>query len=254
MVGSMGELSRRSAGAVGTDGSAAPGVWSPGRRRGRARTRRAAAWAAATLAVVVLAPMVWVQLDGRRHVHDARSVPARTVAIVLGAGLRPDGSPSTYLGRRLDAAADLYARGVVQVVLVTGDASRENYDETTAMAEHLIAAGVPADRVIRDFAGLDTHDSAVRAATVFGVRDAVVVTQDYHVPRAVFSARHAGIDAVGVGVSAASVEPRKARWYQVRELLASWRAAWDAVTGREPARPWSPEPQVDDVLAATSPR
>lgn len=216
------------------------------------RTRRVLAWGTAATVVAVVAPVTWAQLSGRAHVHDAADVPQRTVALVLGAGLRPDGEPSTYLRRRLDAAADLVDRGVVEVVLVSGDSSRDGYDEPSAMTDYLVAAGVPGDRIVQDYAGLDTHDSAVRAATVFGVRDAVVVTQDYHLPRAIFSARQAGIDAVGVGVSSESVEPRKAAWYRVREGLASWRAALDAVSGREPARPWSDETPVDEVAAATA--
>ena len=225
-----------------------PPAVSPARPRRRWR-RRALAWGAVAGIVVVAAPVAWVQAVGRTHTADAADVPARTVAMVLGAGLRPDGQPSTFLRRRLDAAVDVYEQGRVSVVLVTGDSSRDGHDEPTAMTDYLVAAGVPAARIVQDYAGLDTHDSAVRAATVFGVRDAIVITQDYHLPRAVFSARAAGIDAVGLGVSAASVEPSTAAWYRVREALASWRGAWDAVSGREPARPWSDEPQVDEVAA-----
>lgn len=232
-----------------TQGDAAP----PVTRRRRPRVRRVLAWGAVATTVAIVAPVAWVQLSGRADLHDAADAPERTVAMVLGAGLRPDGQPSTYLRRRLDVAVDLIERGVVAVVLVTGDSSRDGYDEPTAMTDYLVAAGVPADRIVQDYAGLDTHDSAVRAASVFGVRDAVVITQDYHLPRAVFSARQAGIDAVGIGVSSESVEPTKAAWYRVREGLASWRAAWDATSGREPARPWSDETPVDDVAAQAAP-
>ncbi|TGJ95021.1 hypothetical protein DLJ96_15400, partial [Actinotalea fermentans ATCC 43279 = JCM 9966 = DSM 3133] len=190
-----------------------------------------------------------VQVSGQLRVHPGvEDVPARPVALVLGAGLRPDGSPSTYLARRLDAARELYERGTVEVILVSGDNSREDYDEPTAMLDWLVGHGVPAERVVRDFAGFDTHDTCVRAREVFGVTDAVVLTQDYHLPRALFSCAQAGIDAVGVGVSAESVEPAKALMYRVREAPASLKAAWDAVTGREPAHLGTRETAVTDVL------
>lgn len=217
--------------------------------RPRRRVRRALVVAACAGIVAVALPVAVVQVGGRQRVVDLADAPPRTVALVLGAGLRPDGSPSTYLSRRLDAAVDLYGRGVVRGVLVSGDSSSVGYDEPTAMKDYLVRQGVPADVVLQDFAGLDTHDSAVRAHTVFGVRDAIVVTQDYHLPRAVFSARAAGIDAVGVAVSSESVTPEQLATWKARDLLASWKAAVDALVGREPARPWSDEPSVADVLA-----
>lgn len=216
--------------------------------RPRRRVRRTLVVAVCAGVVAVALPVVVVQVSGRQHVVDRADAPPRTVALVLGAGLRPDGSPSAYLARRLDAAVDLYGRGVVRGVLVSGDSSTVGYDEPTAMKDYLVRQGVPADVVLQDFAGLDTHDSAVRARTVFGVQDAIVVTQDYHLPRAVFSARAAGIDAVGVAVSSESVAPEKLATWKARDLLASWKAAVDALVGREPARPWSDEPGVADVL------
>jgi vancomycin permeability regulator SanA len=113
-----------------------------------------------------------------------------------------------------------------------------------------VAHGVPAGKVVRDHAGFDTHDSCVRAHDVFGVRDAVVVTQDYHLRRALFSCELAGIDAVGVGVSSQSVRPRQAVLWHLREVPASWRAAWDAVTGRSAVYPGPPETSVQDALAS----
>jgi vancomycin permeability regulator SanA len=202
---------------------------------------------------VVAAPVAWVQVSGQLRVHpEVEDVPARPVALVLGAGLRPDGTPSTYLTRRLDAARELYERGTIEVILVSGDKSSKDYDEPTAMLDWLVAHGVPAERVVRDFAGFDTHDTCVRAREVFGVTEAVVLTQDYHLPRALFSCAQAGIDAVGVGVSAESVEPAKAVMYRVREAPASLKAAWDAVTGREPVHLGARETAVTDVLDSLS--
>jgi len=212
--------------------------------------RRVLLRTAVIVVALVLAPALWVQVVGQTRVRPGVSDISRTdVAIVLGAGVRPDGTPSTYLRRRLDAAAELYARGTVGVILVSGDNSTTQHDEPTAMRDWLVGLGVPEDRVVRDFAGLDTHDSCVRAHEVFGVTDAVVITQDYHLRRALFSCREAGIDVVGLGVSSTSVEPIKAVLYRVREIPASIKAAWDALTGREPAHLGPHETGVEDALA-----
>jgi len=205
---------------------------------------------AVIIVALVLAPALWVQVVGQTRVRpDVSDISRTDVAIVLGAGLQPDGTPSTYLRRRLDAAAELYARGTVGVILVSGDNSTTQHDEPTAMRDWLVGLGVPEDRVVRDFAGLDTHDSCVRAHEVFGVTDAVVITQDYHLRRALFSCREAGIDVVGLGVSSTSVEPIKAVLYRVREIPASIKAAWDALTGREPVHLGPHETGVEDALA-----
>ncbi len=211
------------------------------------RPRRIARVIAGAVAVVVLVPFLWVQGVGQSRVRGDE-VPVRDVALVLGAGLRPDGTPSTFLRRRLDAAAELYAAGTVRVILVSGDNSTVSHDEPTAMRDWLVDRGVPEDAVVRDFAGFDTHDTCVRAHEVFGVTSAVVITQDYHLRRALFSCTQAGIDAVGKGVSSSSVEPAKAVMYRVRELPASLKAAWDALTGREPVHLGPRETSVQDAL------
>ncbi|KQY21897.1 hypothetical protein ASD16_14600 [Cellulomonas sp. Root485] len=214
--------------------------------------RRRVTWiVGGVLLALAAVPVLWVQGVGQSEVRAADDVPATPVALVLGAGLKPDGSPSVYLTRRLDAARDLYERGAVDVVLVSGDHGTAQHDEPTAMLDWLVEHGVPADHVVRDHAGFDTHDSCVRAHDVFGVRDAVVVTQDYHVRRALFSCTAAGISVTGVGVSSVSVRPVQAVVWRAREVPASWRAAWDAVTGRSPVYAGPPETTLQDALATS---
>jgi len=180
-----------------------------------------------------------------RSLEDAGPAP---VALVLGAGLRPDGSPSTYLRRRLDAAQTLYDRDQVQVILVSGDNSTPYHDEPAAMRDYLVAAGVPESAIVLDDAGLDTHDSCVRAHDVFGVDQAVVLTQSYHLRRALFSCQAAGIDATGVGVSSASVHPSQAVTWRLREIPASYKALWDALTDRAPVLEEEPRDDVQQAL------
>jgi vancomycin permeability regulator SanA len=213
-------------------------------------TRTRWAWSlAAAAALAVAGPIAWVQASGQRGIEpNAAAVPRTPVAIVFGAGLKPGGSPSVYLARRLEAARALFADGRVGVILVSGDNGTPQHDEPTAMRDWLISHGVPGDRVVRDFAGFDTHDTCVRAYDVFGVRSAVLLTQDYHLRRAMFSCRAAGVDVVGLGVSARSVTPRQAVVWRLRELPASWKGWWDAVTSRTPKFDGPPETSVTTAL------
>jgi vancomycin permeability regulator SanA len=128
------------------------------------------------------------------------SVPHHEVALVLGAGVDADGRPSNALRSRIDAAAELYRAGAVRHLLVSGDNSSVDYDEVTVMRDELVARGVPLAAITRDHAGFDTYDSCVRAKEIFGVRDAVVVTQDFHIDRAVYTCRQVGVEADGLRV------------------------------------------------------
>ena len=185
--------------------------------------------------VVGVVPVAVVQLMGQSRLRGSLDgLDPRPVVIVPGAGLRPDGGPSVYLERRLAAARDLYRAGTVQWILVSGDASTPYHDEPTSMRTWLLGQGVPASAIVRDGGGLDTHDTCVRAHTVYGVDRAIVVSQDYHVRRMLFSCQAAGIDAVGVGVSAASVTPVQAVVWRLREVPASWKAFLDATLRRPP--------------------
>ncbi|WP_307858118.1 SanA/YdcF family protein [Cellulomonas fulva] len=218
--------------------------------QGRGRRWRWGLGIAAALVVLLLVPFAWVQAVGQAHLRTLETVEETPVALVLGAGLRPDGSPSTYLRRRLDAARVLYDAGTVQAVLVSGDSGSVGHDEPTAMRDYLVENGVPTQDVVLDYAGFDTHDSCVRAHDVFGVDRAVVLTQDYHVRRAVFSCVAAGIDTQGVGVSSASVRPRQAVEWRLRELPASSKAWWDGLTHADPAYGGPGETGVRDALLA----
>ncbi|MFJ9889459.1 vancomycin high temperature exclusion protein [Streptomyces sp. NPDC091287] len=197
--------------------------------------------------VLALVPATWMRLEAGDRVGTTAEAPAREVAVVFGAGLWK-GRPTPYLAHRLDAAAELYRTGKVKVVLVTGDNSRVEYDEPDAMRTYLTGRGVPDERIVSDYAGFDSWDSCVRAKKIFGVDRAVLVSQGFHIHRAVTLCRSAGIDAYGVGVD----EPRDATWYYggARELAASGKAALDALLRPDP-RFLGPEEQgVTEALAA----
>lgn len=197
--------------------------------------------------VLALVPATWMRLEAGDRVGTTAEAPAREVAVVFGAGLWK-GRPTPYLAHRLDAAAELYRTGKVKVVLVTGDNSRVEYDEPDAMRTYLTGRGVPDERIVSDYAGFDSWDSCVRAKKIFGVDRAVLVSQGFHIHRAVTLCRSAGIDAYGVGVD----EPRDATWYYggARELAASGKAALDALLRPDPRFLGPEERGVTEALAA----
>lgn len=198
--------------------------------------------------VLGLLPATWLRLStGDIRVHAGTAdAPSAPVALVFGAGLW-DGEPSPYLAHRLDAAADLYERGKVRAVLVSGDNSREEYDEPDAMRDHLTERGVPKRRIAADHAGFDARDSCTRAARVFGVGRALLVSQDFHIRRATALCRAAGIDSYGVAVP----EPRDVTWYAggLREIPGAAKAAFDAGATPEPHFLGPHEPGVERALA-----
>lgn len=204
------------------------------RRLVQHRLFRVLAGAPATLTTLVVIANLVVLAGARGDTSDrVETVPRAQVALVLGALVQPDGRPSTMLRDRIDAAADLYAAGRVERVLVSGDHGTTAYDEVNAMRRELLARGVPARDVFTDHAGFDTWDSVVRAKKVFGVDSAVVVTQGFHLPRAVWLAHRAGLDATGLRADAHAYGAQGRR-STVREWLARPKAVVEALTGEDP--------------------
>ena len=169
----------------------------------------------------------WLRRQARGRCFDApAAVPPRPVAIVLGAQVFPNGRPSTALEDRLFVAAELYRLGVVQTLLVSGSGRAPEFDEPEAMKRWLCAQGVPAQHIVVDPAGVRTLDSMQRAAKVFAVSGAVVCTQGFHLPRALFLARRAGIDAVGARADRRPYANRRRN--ERRELFAQVLAVVDS--------------------------
>lgn len=191
-------------------------------------------------------PALFVKLTARPHTFTASSAPETPVALVLGAQIYPDGTPSPYLRGRLETAKRLYDNGKVRVILVSGDNGEDHYNEPDGMRNYLIRRGVPANKVVADYAGFDTYDSCVRAKKIFGVERMTVVTQGYHLPRAVTTCRLVGIDAEGVGDYTTNFGPVW-RYGQVRELGANLKMVADVVTRRTPTL-GRYETSVDEAL------
>lgn len=182
--------------------------------------------------LVVLAANVAVGEATRRAIFAEQDVPRTQTALVFGAGVEPDGSPSAMLGDRLDIAARLYRAGKVRRILLSA-ADQADDREIPAMRSRISAAGIPPQDVLVDDRGLSTRDSCARARTVFGLRSATLVTQAYHLPRALFVCRSLGVDGVGVGApdwgnyTIATMVP-----HTLREMLATTSAALRVVLRR----------------------
>jgi SanA protein len=179
------------------------------------------------LVVLLVGASLWVRRDTDGYLYDqAAQLPTRQVALVLGASMHRSGKPSPAAEARLAAALALLKQNRVQKILVSGDHQPTEYDEAEAMQRWLVKAGAPPETILLDRGGRRTFDSMERAVRLFQVREAVVCTQAFHLPRAVFLARRAGIDAVGLrtggGLFAASL------WDRLRESLATIRAVLDA--------------------------
>lgn len=204
---------------------------------------------AVAVAVLVVGCVLYVDHGASGHVYSVGTVPAAPVVLVLGAQVyEPGDHPSPFLQARLELARELYQAGSAKVILVSGDNSRPDYNEPGGMAAWLTAHGVPASKVVADYAGFDTYDSCARAKLIFGVTKLTVVTQSYHIRRAVSLCRHLGIDANGVGDD--SVRDRYYSWWKatIREQGACVKAVGDLTTRRNPVFLGPHEDGVDQAL------
>lgn len=187
---------------------------------------------ALVLGLALAGDLLWICAGmprvGRDRVYSVSSLPpVHLPVLILGAGVLPDREPTQVLQSRLDTGLELYRQGKGSWFLVSGDNRAANYNEPKAMRKWLVKREVPPDLVISDYAGRRTYDSLRRAQAVFGLRRAIIVTSDFHLPRALYLARNLGLDAYGVP---APTEPRSLRqrlglW--LREYVARHLATWD---------------------------
>jgi SanA protein len=160
---------------------------------------------------------------------DVDKVPTVDVALVLGtAPIGPEGGPNRYFVYRLDAAAALYKAGKVKYFIVSGSRN-DRYDEPTAMRAGLIERGVPFEAIYRDFGGTRTLDSVVRARQIYGQTRLVIVSQRFHLSRALFLAAHEGIEAWGF--EARDVDMPYSVFTELRRYPSALRAYTDVWMG-----------------------
>jgi SanA protein len=159
-------------------------------------------------------------------------VPAAYTALVLGAHVSKEGIPSNFLKDRLDMALDLYKRGKIKRFLLSGDHGTLNYDEVNNMRYYLLEQGVDTKDIFLDHAGFDTYNSVVRAKEIFQVTEMIVVTQEFHLSRALFIAQHKNIKAYGI--IADKDNYGSLQYLKFREKIARLKAFWEVLINKRP--------------------
>jgi vancomycin permeability regulator SanA len=195
----------------------------------------------ATLGLAVglfVLPSLFIEVRYAPAIVSMAQAPGAPVGVVFGAGLAPGGEASPLLAERLETALALWRAGKVQRLLLTGN-SGAHHDEIRAMRHYLLAAGMPEEALLGDLEGASTFDSCWHARSVFGVEEALLITQRFHLPRALFLASHAGIRAYGV---AAGGRPHWTSLSVWRELLARPLAVLDVLTRAPPEPPQESRP------------
>ena len=174
--------------------------------------------------VVIVLPRLLTALFALQRTYSTLNVPPAPVAIVFGAGLWRDGTPTTVLRDRIATAAELYFSGKVQKILMSGDNSYIDYNEPGAMHDYAISLGVPEQAIVLDYAGRRTYDTCYRAGSIFGIQQAIVITQGFHLPRAIYTCHALGIQVYGVPAGGHTYSTRSMTWWNLRELPATLTA------------------------------
>lgn len=177
--------------------------------------------------IVIILPRLITFIHGLQRTYAVDTVPEHGAAIVFGAGLWRDGSPTPVLRDRVTTAAELFFSGKVSKLLMSGDNSTEFYDEPGAMRDYAIQIGVPEDAIVLDYAGRRTYDTCFRAREIFGIKEAILVTQNFHLPRALYTCSALGIDAVGVPSDLRNYRNRSLVYWNLREFPATLVAMLD---------------------------
>src|SRR5574340_316629 len=193
-------------------------------------------------------PMAASDLNARVHTCTVEEVPQAPVAIVFGAGLTHDGTPGAVLRDRVHTAADLYFAGKVEKLLLSGDNRTVDYNEPAAMQDYALELGIPAADIVLDYAGLRTYDTCYRAGAIFEVRDAILVTQAYPLPRALVTCRGLGVDSSGVIADRREYNPASFTRWRIREVPATLVAFLDVFLIRPLPILGNPEPIFSSLL------
>lgn len=148
---------------------------------------------------------------------DSKKIENAECALVLGASIW-NGKPSPMLKDRLDIAIDLYKKGIVPKIIMSGDHSTNTYDEVNVMKKYAIESGVPSEDIFMDHAGISTYDSVYRLKNIFNVNKVIIVTQEYHLYRSLYIAKSLKINAYGVEATPIKYKGELKR--EIREILA----------------------------------
>jgi len=199
------------------------------------------ALAAAGLIILIL-PRIITTIYSWPRVYAADTVPTGRVAIVFGAGLTRDGQPTLILRDRVKTGVQLYLSGKVEKLLMSGDNQGIGHDEPGAMRDYAVSLGVPASAIVLDNSGDRTYDTCYRAKAIFGLDSALLVTQAFHLPRALFLCNMLGVQAVGVDANNYRYWPPLMLIWNIREQLATVGAFVDVYLIKPVPALGKPEP------------
>jgi len=175
---------------------------------------------------LVLIPVGIVQYGKNRIYTNIEKIPQYNVAIIFGAGLKADHTPTDILKDRLNTAYQLYIEEKVDRILISGDNTSTGYSEPQAMYDYLVfTLDVDSEHVIRDFAGLRTYDTCARAKEIWNIDKAILISQGYHLSRAIFTCSKLGIESTGYSATQYGYENEQ--YYKLREIFAIHKAVLD---------------------------
>ena len=179
------------------------------------------------LSLIFVGPPTMLFFRSNSRTFRMDDSPPSPIAIVFGAGLRRDGTPTTVLRDRVSTASDLYLSGKVTKILLSGDNRCAAYDEPSAMYKYALELGIPAKDLVRDFAGQRTYDTCFRAREIFKIQNALLITQNYHLPRAIFICDVLGINVYGVSSDRHTYRKSVLLFWFLREIPAILKAMLD---------------------------
>jgi SanA protein len=190
-------------------------------------------WCAMLTLFAVLGVNIAVKYYANRYCYlHPKNLPDSPVAIVFGAGLYRNNQPSNYLKDRLDKGIELYEMGKVKKLLLSGDNGRDEYDEITVMKEYCTQHNVDSADIYLDYAGFDTYSTIYRAKTIFKIDSAVLISQNYHLDRAIMLGRQKGLTVFGA--IADKQKYGSLRRNKAREYLAVIKSIIDLKRNRKP--------------------
>jgi SanA protein len=185
-----------------------------------------------SVSLILLIVFLVVNSYSYPYIHESlETLPQAKTVIILGASILPDKTLSPILQERVNMAVEIYKRKIVENILVTGDDGSLFYNEVTPIHAYLISKGIPDGDIYLDHAGFDTYSSMYRARDIFLTNSVIIVSQSFHLPRAIFIARNLGLPAYGMNADIG--RHYLARNY-IREIFASVKAVFDLATMRKP--------------------
>jgi SanA protein len=190
----------------------------------------------------LLFPKLIVLLYAAPRTFTVSTVPAARVAIVFGAGLQNDGTPTAILRDRVETAVQLYQQGKVNKLLMSGDNRFVEYNEPEAMRQYALDLGIPDEDIVLDYAGRRTYDTCYRANAIFQVDSAILVTQSFHMPRALFLCNWFTVESTGVEANNTYFRKISRSYWQIRELFATAQSIWDVYVTKPLPVLGNPEP------------